>query len=41
MWPTVVNTMLGGAGGSKDFLNVAKVLRFSPLKKLSEGDATG
>jgi nitrate/nitrite transport system permease protein len=36
MWPTVINTMHGVQAVPQDYLNVAKVLRLSPWKKLTK-----
>jgi nitrate/nitrite transport system permease protein len=36
MWPTVINTMHGVQSVPQDYLNVAKVLRLSPWKKLTK-----
>jgi nitrate/nitrite transport system permease protein len=36
MWPTVINTMHGVMAVPQDYLNVAKVLRLSPWKKLTK-----
>ncbi len=33
LWATLINTALGVSSVDKDFINVAKVLRLSPLKK--------
>ncbi|HET9957784.1 MAG TPA: ABC transporter permease subunit, partial [Polyangiaceae bacterium] len=34
MWPTVLNTALGVRSVPQDYLNVARVLKLSPLKTL-------
>jgi nitrate/nitrite transport system permease protein len=36
MWPTVINTMQGVRAIPQDYLNVAKVLRLSPWKRLTK-----
>ncbi len=36
LWPTLVNTTLGVASVDKDYLNVAKVLKLSPLQQLTK-----
>jgi nitrate/nitrite transport system permease protein len=36
MWPTVVNTMTGVRNSPQDYLNVAKVLRLSPWRRLTK-----
>jgi nitrate/nitrite transport system permease protein len=36
MWPTVVNTMTGVRNIPQDYLNVAKVLRLSPWRRLTK-----
>lgn len=34
IWPIIINTSLGVKSVSDDYMNVAKVLRFSPLEKI-------
>ena len=34
IWPIIINTALGVKSVSEDYMNVAKVLRFSPLEKI-------
>ncbi len=34
IWPIIINTALGVRSVSQDYLNVARVLRFSPLEKV-------
>lgn len=34
IWPIIINTALGVKNVSEDYMNVAKVLRFSPLEKI-------
>lgn len=34
VWPIIINTALGVKSVSDDYMNVAKVLRFSPLEKI-------
>lgn len=34
IWPIIINTALGVKSVSQDYMNVAKVLRFSPLEKI-------
>lgn len=34
IWPIIINTALGVKNVSEDYLNVAKVLRFTPLEKV-------
>lgn len=34
IWPIIINTALGVKSVSEDYMNVAKVLRFSPLEKV-------
>lgn len=34
IWPIIINTALGVKSVSEDYLNVAKVLRFSPVEKV-------
>jgi len=36
MWPTVINTAMGVRSISTEYLNVGRVLKLSPLKKLSK-----
>ena len=36
MWPTVLNTALGVRSVPEDYLNVARVLKLSPLKRLTK-----
>ena len=34
IWPIIINTALGVKSVSEDYMNVAKVLRFSPMEKI-------
>ncbi|MEZ4693899.1 MAG: ABC transporter permease subunit [Aliarcobacter sp.] len=34
IWPIIINTALGVKSVSEDYLNVAKVLRFSAIEKV-------
>ena len=34
IWPIIINTSLGVKSVSEDYMNVAKVLRFSPMEKI-------
>ncbi|MFT7004448.1 MAG: nitrate/nitrite transport system permease protein [Sulfurimonas sp.] len=34
IWPIIINTTLGVKSVSEDYMNVAKVLRFSPMEKI-------
>jgi nitrate/nitrite transport system permease protein len=34
IWPIIINTALGVKSVSEDYMNVAKVLRFSPIEKI-------
>ena len=34
IWPIIINTALGVRSVSEDYMNVAKVLRFTPLEKV-------
>ena len=36
MWPTVINTAMGVRSISSEYLNVGRVLKLSPLKKLTK-----
>jgi nitrate/nitrite transport system permease protein len=36
IWPIIINTALGVQNVNQDYLNVAKVLRFSPLEKVTK-----
>jgi nitrate/nitrite transport system permease protein len=36
IWPIIINTALGVKNVSDDYLNVAKVLRFNPLEKITK-----
>ncbi len=36
IWPIIINTALGVRSVNEDYLNVAKVLRFSPLEKVTQ-----
>lgn len=36
IWPIIINTALGVRNVSEDYMNVAKVLQFSPIKKITK-----
>jgi nitrate/nitrite transport system permease protein len=36
IWPIIINTALGVKSVSEDYMNVAKVLRFTPLEKIMQ-----
>jgi len=36
IWPIIINTAIGVRSVSEDYLNVAKVLRFNPLEKITK-----
>lgn len=36
IWPIIINTSLGVKSVSEDYLNVAKVLRFNPIEKITK-----
>lgn len=36
IWPIIINTALGVRSVSEDYMNVAKVLRFTPLEKITK-----
>jgi len=36
IWPIIINTSLGVKNVSEDYMNVAKVLRFSPMEKITQ-----
>ena len=36
IWPIIINTALGVRSVSEDYLNVAKVLQFTPLEKITQ-----
>jgi nitrate/nitrite transport system permease protein len=36
IWPIIINTALGVKSVSNDYMNVAKVLRFTPLEKITK-----
>ena len=36
IWPIIINTALGVRNVSEDYMNVAKVLQFSPMKKIGK-----
>ncbi|UPT77874.1 nitrate ABC transporter permease [Sulfurovum sp. XGS-02] len=36
IWPIIINTALGVRSVSEDYMNVAKVLQFSPVKKITK-----
>lgn len=36
IWPIIINTALGVRNVSEDYMNVAKVLQFSPVKKITK-----
>lgn len=36
IWPIIINTSLGVKNVSEDYLNVAKVLRFNPIEKITK-----
>lgn len=36
IWPIIINTALGVKSVSEDYMNVAKVLRFNPLEKVTK-----
>ena len=36
IWPIIINTALGVKSVNKDYMNVAKVLRFTPLEKVTK-----
>jgi nitrate/nitrite transport system permease protein len=36
IWPIIINTALGVQSVNEDYLNVAKVLRFTPLEKVTQ-----
>ena len=36
IWPIIINTALGVRSVNEDYMNVAKVLRFSPLEKVTQ-----
>ncbi len=36
IWPIIINTALGVRSVSEDYMNVAKVLRFTPLEKVTQ-----